>query len=157
MGIEWDFNLLVFVVWMDFLNFRLCVCTIRFFLNFRFKFIDKISFIYLKYWLFLFYGVSTLFGSFNADLLIGLEGRVLTNGPEDLGSIPGQVLPKTLNMILDTSLLCTQHYKVRIKGKVEQSSKVVVPSPIPRCSSNWKGSPRVLLDYSNQLYLLSLA
>ena len=28
---------------------------------------------------------------------------------------------KTLKMVLDTTLLNTQHYKVRFKGKVEQS------------------------------------
>ena len=38
-----------------------------------------------------------------------------------LGSIPGRVIPKTLKMVLDTSLLNTQQEKVRIKGKVEQS------------------------------------
>ena len=54
---------------------------------------------------------------------IGLVGRVFANGPGDWGSIPGQVIPKTLKMVLDTSLLNTQHYKVRIKGKVEQSRK----------------------------------
>ena len=43
------------------------------------------------------------------------------NGPGDLGSIPGRVIPKTLKMVLDTTLLNTQHYKVRLKGKVEQS------------------------------------
>ena len=48
-------------------------------------------------------------------------GRVFTNGLGDLGSIPGHVIPKTLKMVLDTSLLNTQQYKVRIKGKVEQS------------------------------------
>ena len=32
-------------------------------------------------------------------------------------------------MVLDASLLNTQHYKVRIKGKVEQSREGVVPSP----------------------------
>ena len=48
---------------------------------------------------------------------------MFTNGPGDLDSIPGRVIPKTLKMILDTSLLNTQHYKVRIKGKVEQSRK----------------------------------
>ena len=47
-------------------------------------------------------------------------GRVLTNGPEDLGSIPGRVISKTLKVVLDTSLLNTQQYKVCIKGKVEQ-------------------------------------
>ena len=50
-----------------------------------------------------------------------LVGRVFTNGPGDLGSIPGRVKPKTLKMVLDTSLLNTHQYKVRIKGKVEQS------------------------------------
>ena len=52
---------------------------------------------------------------------IGLVGRVFANGPGDLGSIPGRVIPKTLKMVLDISLLNTQQYKVRIKGKVEQS------------------------------------
>ena len=52
---------------------------------------------------------------------IGLVGRVFANGPGDLGSIPGRVTPKTLKMVLDTSLLNTQQYKVRIKDKVEQS------------------------------------
>ena len=46
---------------------------------------------------------------------------VFANGPGDLGSIPGRVIPKTLKMVLDTTLLNTQHYKVRFKGKVEQS------------------------------------
>ena len=48
-------------------------------------------------------------------------GRVFANGSGDLGSIPGRVVPKTLKMVLDTSLLNSQQYKVRIKGKVEQS------------------------------------
>ena len=47
--------------------------------------------------------------------------RVFTNGLGDLGSIPGQIIPKTQKMLCDTSLLNTQHYKVRFKGKVEQS------------------------------------
>ena len=51
--------------------------------------------------------------------LIGLVSRVFANGPGDLGSIPGHVITKTLKMILDTSLLNTQQYKVCIKGKVE--------------------------------------
>ena len=54
-------------------------------------------------------------------ILIGLVGRVVANYPGDLGSIPGHVIPKTFKMVLDTSLLNTQHYKVRIKCKVEQS------------------------------------
>ena len=55
--------------------------------------------------------------------LIGIHclvGRVFANGPGDLCSIPGRVIPKTLKMVLDTSLFNTQHYKVHIKGKVKQ-------------------------------------
>ena len=48
-------------------------------------------------------------------------GRVFTNGTGDLGSIPGRVIPNILKMILDTSLLNPQQYKVDIKSKVEQS------------------------------------
>ena len=47
--------------------------------------------------------------------------RVFTNGPGDRISIPGWVIPKTQKMVLDVILLSTQHYKVRIQGKVEQS------------------------------------
>ena len=48
----------------------------------------------------------------------GLVGRVFANRP---GSIPGRVIPKTIKKVLDTSLLNTQQYNVRIKGKVKQS------------------------------------
>ena len=48
---------------------------------------------------------------------------MFANGPGDLGSTPGRVIPKTLKMVLDTSLLNTQQYKVRIKGKLEQSKE----------------------------------
>ena len=53
--------------------------------------------------------------------LIGPVGRVFSNVLEDQGSIPGRVIWKTQKMVLDTSLLNTQRYKVRIKGKVEKS------------------------------------
>ena len=86
----------------------------------------------------------------------GLAVRVFANGPGDLGSIPGRVIPKTQKMVIDASLLNTQHYKVRIKGKVEQSREGVAPSPTPWCSSYRKGSLRVTLDYGRQLYLLLL-
>ena len=46
---------------------------------------------------------------------------VFTNGPGDLSSIPGRVKPKTQKMVLDTVLINTQHYKLRLKGKVDQS------------------------------------
>ena len=56
-----------------------------------------------------------------SNRLIGLVVRVFANGPGDLGSIPGRIIPKSLKMVLDTPLLNTQQYKVRIKGKVENS------------------------------------
>ena len=51
-------------------------------------------------------------------LLIGLIGKVLANGLGDQDSILSWVIPKSKKMVLDTSLLNTQHYKVHIKGKV---------------------------------------
>ena len=45
--------------------------------------------------------------------------RVFVNGPGGLGSISGRVIPKTQKMVLNASLLNTQHYKVWIKGKME--------------------------------------
>ena len=55
--------------------------------------------------------------------------RVFNYGPEDRDSIPGQVIPKTQKMVLDAALLNTQHYKVRIKGKVEQSRDWICTLP----------------------------
>ena len=43
---------------------------------------------------------------------------MFANVPEDLGSIQGRDIPKTLKMVLDTPLLNAQQYKVRYKGKV---------------------------------------
>ena len=64
--------------------------------------------------------VSRAFGEHRFS---GLVGRLFANGLEDLGSIPVRVIPKTLRMVLDNPLLKTQQYKVRIKGKVEQSKE----------------------------------
>ena len=47
--------------------------------------------------------------------------RVFANSLEDQDSISGWVIPKIKKMVLDATLLNTQHYKVKIKGKVEQS------------------------------------
>ena len=63
------------------------------------------------------------FSKIICNWLISLVSRVFANGPGDLGSIPSCVIPKTLKMVLDISLLNTQQYKVRIKGKVEQSKE----------------------------------
>ena len=37
--------------------------------------------------------------------------RVFANGLRDQGSIPGWDIPKTQKMVLDDTLLNTQHYK----------------------------------------------
>ena len=51
-------------------------------------------------------------------IIIGLVDRVFANGPGDLGSIPGRLIPNTFKIVLDASLLNLIH----IKGKVERSS-----------------------------------
>ena len=55
------------------------------------------------------------------DWAIGLLNREFTNGLGVQGSIAGWVIPKTQKMVLDAAFLNTQHYKVRIKSKVEQT------------------------------------
>ena len=67
------------------------------------------------------YIYSRLYKIFNRNT-INLS-RVFASGPGDWFSIPGQVIPKSQKIVLDTTLLSTQHYKLRIKGKVEQSRK----------------------------------
>ena len=58
---------------------------------------------------------------------------MFANGPGDLGSIPGCVIPKTFKMVLDTYLLNTQQYKVGIgvvaieKGAFWLPSTMVAP------------------------------
>ena len=56
--------------------------------------------------------------------------RVFANGLIDRGSIPGRVKPKTQKMLLDASLFNIQHYKIMIKGKVEQSRKLTSAHPL---------------------------
>ena len=48
---------------------------------------------------------------------------MFANGPGDQGSIASRVIPKIQKMVHDAALLSTQHYKVRIKSKVEQSKE----------------------------------
>ena len=80
---------------------------------------------------------------------IGIMVRVFANGLGDLGSIPGQVIPKTQKMVLDATLLNTQHYKVMIKGKIEQSRERSSALPYTSKRDLW-----ATLDYGRQIYLL---
>ena len=50
-------------------------------------------------------------------------GKVFANGPGDRSLTPGRVILKNQKMVPDTALLNTQHYKILIKGKLEQSRK----------------------------------
>ena len=72
--------------------------------------------------------VPKLVDNFNIFLdkngVLRVNGKIAKcspNGPGELGSIPGRVIPKTLKIVLDTALFNTQQYKVRIKGEVKQS------------------------------------
>ena len=67
--------------------------------------------------------------------------RVFANGPGDLGSIPDRVIPKTLKVVLDASLLNTQHYKVRIKGVVAIEKRAF-------------GSPSTMVTYFTFLLII---
>ena len=91
--------------------------------------------------------------SLNRDLDLSnptsiISSRVFVNGPGEWGSIPGRIIPKTFKMVLDTSLFNTQHYKVRIEGKVEQTRERSSALPTPRCSSYGKGSLQVALTFT---------
>ena len=66
----------------------------------------------------LYKNVMLIFSS-NYNWAIGLISRVFVNGMADWGSIPGWVISKTQKMVIDSALLNTQQYKVRIKDKVE--------------------------------------
>ena len=69
--------------------------------------------------------------------LIGKWVECSPNGLGDLGSIPGRVIPSNIR------------YVSRVKWS--NPGKGVAPSLTPRCSSYWKGSLRVALDYGRQL------
>ncbi len=67
--------------------------------------------------------------------------KVFTNGPGDLGSMPGRVIPKTEKMVLDATLRNTQHYKVKIKGEVEQFQERICILPYTLVKKLLKGEP----------------
>ena len=75
---------------------------------------------------------------------------MFANASEDRSSISGRVIPKTQKVVT----LSIIRYISRVKWR--NSGKGVAPSPTLRCSSYWKRSFRVTLDYSRQLYLLYL-
>ena len=79
---------------------------------------------------------------------------VFANGAGDLSSIPGRVIPKTQKMVVDASLLNTQHYKVRIKGKVEQGVVPPLHLDVVAIEKGAFGLPSTMV--ANFTYLLTL-
>ena len=67
--------------------------------------------------------------------IFGMVDRVFVSGPGDRSSNLGQIMPKSFKMVLDATLLNTQHYKAQIKGKWINAGKGVASSPTPRYSS----------------------
>ena len=67
--------------------------------------------------------------------LIGPLGRAFDNGPGDLGSIPGHVIPKTLKMVRDTSFLTLSNIRCVSRVKLSNPGNGVAPSPTPWYSS----------------------
>ena len=83
--------------------------------------------------------------------------KVFANSPGDVGSIPGRVIPKTQKMLLDASLLNTQHYKGRVRGKVEQSrerSSAPLHLGVVAIENGAFGSPSIMVG---QLFFYSYA
>ena len=85
-------------------------------------------------------------------LLIDRVGREFANDPGDLGSIPGRIIPKTLKWYSIPPSVTLSNIKNVSRVKWSNPGKGVAPSPTPRCSSYWKGSLLVALDYGRQLY-----
>ena len=84
---------------------------------------------------------------------IGLMISMFTNDLGDQGSIPVWVRPKTLKMVLNVSLLNTQHYQVWIKAKWINPRKRIVSFSTLQCSSYRKESLQVALNYGWTTYL----
>ena len=57
-------------------------------------------------------------------------------------------------MVLDTSLLNTQHYKEVSRVKWRNPGEGIAPFPTPQGCSYWKESIRVAFNYSRQHYYL---
>ena len=79
-------------------------------------------------------------------------GRVFANSPGDLGSIPGRIIQRLLKWYSIPP--CLTHSNIRYVSKVEWTNpgKGVAASPTSQCSSYWKESLLVALDYGRHLY-----
>ena len=69
-----------------------------------------------------------------------------------VGSIQGRVIPKTLKWYLIPTCLTLSNIRYVSRVKLSNTGKGVAPSRTPRCSSYWKESLLVALNYGRQLY-----
>ena len=85
---------------------------------------------------------------------IGIMVRVFANGPEDLVSIPGRVIPTQRLKKWFLRLPCLTLSIVRKGSRVKwiNPGKGLAPSPTRWSCSYRKVSLQVMLDYGNQLY-----
>ena len=78
--------------------------------------------------------------------------RVFANGPGNMGSISGRVKPKIQKWYLMPRCLTFSITRLESRVKCSIPGKGVAPSPTPWCSSYWKGSLWVTLDWGHHLY-----
>ena len=83
---------------------------------------------------------------------VGIIVRVYANGPGDLGSISGRVIPKTQKWYLILPCLTLSIIRYGSTVKWSNPGKGVAFFPIPWCSSYRKGGLWVTLDCSRQIY-----
>ena len=69
-------------------------------------------------------------------VVFGRMSRVFANGPGDGVQSLVELYQRLKKMVLDTALLSTLHYKVRIKVKWSNPKKGVAPSSTPRYRSD---------------------
>ena len=77
---------------------------------------------------------------------------VFTNGPVDMGSIPGESYQRLKKWYLIPPCLTLSIIRYGSRVKWSNQGKGIAPPPIPQCSSYWKGSLHVTLGYGRQLY-----
>ena len=62
---------------------------------------------------------------------IGITVRVFANGPGDMGSTPGRVIPKTLKMVLMPPCLTLSIIRYGSRVKWKNPGKEIAPFPTP--------------------------
>ena len=78
--------------------------------------------------------------------------RVFANGSEAGVQSPVESFQRLKKWYLVPPCLTLSIIRLGSRMKLSNPGNGVVPSPTPRCSSYWKGSLRVTLDYCRQLY-----